>query len=327
MVMKPRLLQVANVGQICGGTAACAWTVTQALPGFEHHVAFLSDIQDETRRVFTNCALHVWSTVSIDQVQAIQPDVVLLHNISSQKLKQRLPLPTVQYVHSAGAKAAADVTVYCSRWLADQCGATRGDVLWQAVPRVLLTEPRTHDGPLVIGRICTPQRRKWPRDCLDFYREMVSAVPAGRWEFVGCPSELQAELQQACLGRATFCAAGWQQRQRLAGWNVLLYHHPTLPESFGRVVAEAMRAGCIPIVDDAGGFREQLDQGGGYLCRTAADFAHALQSVADPLVRRSLSAQAAIVGHERWSLDRFARDLLTCFDQAATHAAVRRKLL
>lgn len=321
--MKPRWLQIANVGQICGGTAACAWTVTQALPGFEHQVAFLSAIHEETRCVFTDCALQEWSTVSVDQVQAIRPDVVLLHNISPQKLKQRLPLPTVQYVHSAGNKAVADVTVYCSRWLADQCGGTHEDVLWQAVPQVMSSESRTGDGPLIVGRICTPQRRKWPRDGIEFYREMVSTAPAARWEFVGCPVELQHDLQQACLGRAAFFAAGWDQRQRLATWDVLLYHHSTLSESFGRVVAEAMRAGCIPIVDDAGGFREQLDDGGGFLCQTVADFQHALRQVADPLVRQALAAQAANVGQERWSLDRFAKALLTTFDLAAEHARSR----
>lgn len=316
--MKPRLLQVANVGQICGGTAACAWTVTQALPGFEHHVAFLCDMTAETRRVFAGCACHVWPAITINCVRALRPDVVLLHNIAPHKLKQRLSVPTVQYVHSAGAKAAADITVYCSKWLAAQSNGSLDQVLWQAVPQVLVTRTSEADRPLVIGRICTPQLRKWPQDLMQFYSRLSLTVPDALWEFVGCPQEMQPKLRQACGGHANFYPAGWQQRQHLGRWAVLVYHHPTLPESFGRVVAEAMRAGCIPVVDDQGGFREQLDQGGGYLCRNVSEFEHALREVCSPAIRQKMSQRAREISEVRWSLDRFAQELLTCFDAAVS---------
>ncbi|MBI1346186.1 hypothetical protein GC163_07835 [bacterium] len=317
--MKPRLLQIANVGQICGGTAACAWTVTQALPGFDHHVAFLSSIHADTRRVFVDATLHAWTTVTLNLVRSVCPDVVLLHNISPQKLNQRLPIPTVQYVHSAGRKAEADVTVYCSHWLAQQFEADSDDVLWQGVPLVNVARTSATDRPLIIGRICTPQLCKWPMELIAFYETLSPVAPEVWWEFVGCPSELQAGLKQACGGRARFFPAGWEQRQFLGCWDALLYHHPTLPESFGRVVAEAMRAGCIPIVDHMGGFREQLREGGGFLCRDLSDFQQAMIQLRDPSLRKTLSQQTLQIGESRWSLDRFAKALLTRLDAAVAH--------
>ena len=108
----------------------------------------------------------------------------------------------------------------------------------------------------MIGRICTPQQKKWPNDVDEFYGRLADSYPQIRWEFIGCPTELQSRLSTVCHGRTTFLPAGWGARSRLWNWDALLYHNPQVTESFGRTVAEAMRAGCIPIVDDRGGFRE-----------------------------------------------------------------------
>src|SRR4051812_45089980 len=116
-----RLLQVCNVGQITGGTAACAWSITRAFPDVEHHVAFLSAITDETRRVFSETPLHRWRSVTDDDVQRLEADAVILHNTSVERADPIQCAWTLQYVHSAGRRAAADRTVYCSRWLARHC--------------------------------------------------------------------------------------------------------------------------------------------------------------------------------------------------------------
>lgn len=325
---RPRLLQVCNVGQICSGTAACAWTVTRALAGWEHQVAVLGTITAETRRVFAPVPLLSWPDVSAARLTRFRPDIVLLHNTAAGKVTSPLRVPKVLYQHSQITVAAADRRVFCSRWLAERCGATDADVLWQAVPRAVdASRARRADGGLTLGRICTPRRHKWPQRLVGWYRNLALRFPQVQWEFVGCPTELQSELAAACGRRARFYTAGWDRRALLTTWDAVLYHQPELPESFGRVVAEAMRVGCVPIVDRLGGFIEQLDEGGGYLCATAAEFASAISELSMPELLRQRSQQCREIGNRRWSLARFARDLLREFDAAAQAAVARRNVI
>ncbi len=332
--MRPRLLQVCNVGQICGGTAACAWTVTRALPGFEHVVAFLGPIAAETRAAFAPHRVCQWPCVSPEWVATVRPDVLLLHNTSAARVHGRAPVPTLMYLHSRIRPTAADVTVCCSRWLAERMGMSPDDVLWQAVPQARHREGlatfqiqgqdaglRGVDDGLVIGRICTPQAKKWPALLVPFYRCLAERFPTVRWEFVGCPLDLQAALALACGGRVRYWTAGWDRRSLLTTWDALLHHQPDLPESFGRTVAEGMRVGCVPIVDAQGGFVEQLDAGGGFLCREVEDFSAAIDALQSPQRLRDVARTATGLANERWSLDRFARNLLAGFDAAAHRGA------
>ncbi|MFO1091831.1 MAG: hypothetical protein U0992_00760 [Planctomycetaceae bacterium] len=282
-----RLLQVCNVGEIVGGTTACAWTVTRALPEFDHVVAFLSDVSDEARTAFAGIRVERWPRCAPALIDRVRPDVVMLHNIPGRR---RLSgAATLQYVHSAGRRAPADVTVYCSRWLARECGASERDVLYQSVPRPLRPasgRSRGSDGRLVIGRLCTPMGLKWPHGLISFYSRLATDCPLVEWEFVGCPRRLQAELANACGGRARFFGAGWDARRRFWEWDALLYHHPTLTESFGRTAAECMRAECVPIVDARGGFLEQLTPETGFPCATVEDFVASVARLHDQTVRR-----------------------------------------
>src|SRR5690606_9398111 len=142
------------------------------------------------------------------------------------------------------------------------------------------------------------------------------------WEFVGCSPVLQNAIQKACAGRATFHPPSWEARSRLYGWDAMLYHHPELPESFGRTCAEALRAGCIPIVDDRGGFSEQLSgtalAEAGCLCRTPEDFQPILAAIQDRAMRWTLSRTARAVGDDRFSLAEFANRLRTEFHRLAS---------
>ena len=272
------LLQVCNVGQIVGGTAACAWSVTRALPQLTHTVAFLSRADAVTRQAFEPHRVLHWPDCTSELIRQVNPDLVLLHNISPDQSSRWDGAYTIQYVHSAGRRLPADRTVYCSRWLTEQCRVRNATVLWQSVPlppRPSTLKQRT-EGRLHIGRICTPTARKWPDSLPAFYSHLATRHPQVDWEFVGCPLPMQPLLQAACLGRATFYPASWEARSHVWHWDALLYHHPTLTESFGRTVAEAARAGCIPIVDDRGGFTEQLEVLGCRGCRTWSEFADAI---------------------------------------------------
>ena len=308
-----RLLQICNVGEIVGGTAACAWTVTRALPEFGHVVAFLSNVSDETRRTFQDARVERWSACSRRAVDALRPDVVIAHNVGGRGLISGSAV-TVQYVHSVGRRAPADVTVYCSRWLAAQMGGTAGDVLYQGVPRPVRTsravDRRGNRDGLVIGRICTPIAQKWPASIIPFYARLAERFPDVNWEFVGCPRRRWPELETACRGRARFFRASWHARRRLWKWDALLYHNPDVTESFGRTVAESLRAGCVPIVDVRGGFVEQVTPATGVLCASLEDFVAGIARLQDYGVRRRMSAAAQADGERQFSIGAFRERLL-----------------
>jgi glycosyltransferase involved in cell wall biosynthesis len=305
------LLQVCNVGNICGGTAACAWTVARALPGAQHTLLFLSPVTPATRDACSGLRIESLERVDPDWVSTINPDIVLLHNTSRAR-SGRLSAPlTVQYLHSRIDPAPADLTVICSNWLRQEYGGQdQGTVLWQpvAVPEAdpLQTTRLLRDG-LLVGRLCTPTTRKWPWALIAFYAALATEHPHIHWEFVGCPDELHPELLRACAGRAAFLPASWLARRHLHRWDVLLYHHPTLAESFGRTVAEALMAGCIPVVDDRGGFREQIEPAVGYLCRGQGDFSAALTALQDRSLRHRLSRRGQLFAHEQFSTAVFVR--------------------
>lgn len=317
-----RVLQVCNVGRIVGGTAACAWTVARSLPACEHTVASLSRVSEDTRRAFAGCRVVAWDRVMAEHVREIDPDVVLLHNTSRSRVEGRLPAVTLQYLHSRIDPAPADRTLYCSAWLAEQYGGSSKDVLLQAVPRPRRPEEaggetrELRESP-VIGRLCTPTRAKWPDDIVPFYAGLASRFREVRWEFVGCPEGLQTALRSACSGRAEFFPAGWAMRSRLWHWDVLLYHNAAVTESFGRTVAEAMRAGCVPIVDGRGGFREQVEPACGFLCGGPEEFAEAVARIHTPAARRRMSRACQAHANERFSLARFGAELLERLRMAA----------
>lgn len=317
----PRLLQICNVGRIVGGTAACAWTVTRALPDFEHHVLFLSPPDRETVEAFAPIAVSYSAMITPADIAAFGPDLILLHNTSVRHVPESLPAPTVLYLHSViPAPARADVVVCCSYWLASRLALPEECVLWQGVSKsALLGSLRVavNRKRFVVGRICTPQARKWPRSIVPFYAQLAVRCPDVDWEFVGCPRELQSALTTACQGRCRFRPAGWRQRELLAHWDVLLYSNPALPESFGRTAAEAMRSGCIPVVDRLGGFIEQIPAGCGFLCSSLDEFAAALERLSDQEFRRTMSERTRKHANEQFSLERFATDLRTWFERAA----------
>lgn len=300
------LLQLCNVGKIMGGTAACAWSITRALPQHQHTVVTRSHPTDETRQAFDPVPVCHTSELTID-LRSHRPDCVILHNITPGN-DLTIHAPTLQYVHSSGRRAAADLTVYCSEHIAQG-----GPVLYQGVPK----PPRPEAGDtrklrppeqLVIGRICTPTANKWPLELIGFYERLATQHTDVTWEFVGCPKHMEKPLARVCK-RACFHAASWTARSLLWRWDALLYHHPHVTESFGRTAAEAMRAGCIPIVDARGGFLEQFEHHvHGLHCKNAGEFELAVAYIQHDR-RRRMSDSAQAHADQRYSLARFGANL------------------
>ncbi|MEZ6047056.1 MAG: glycosyltransferase [Planctomycetaceae bacterium] len=314
-----RLLQVCNVGNIVGGTAACAWSVVRALPDWEHVVCFRSQPTLETLSEFRACKgvkqLVCHPRMSRREIISLQPDVVLLHNIGPGIVDLPADIGAVQFVHSRITPAVVDVEVNCSQWLSRERGQSIEQVCWQGVPRVAGERVKRVSDRLVVGRICTPTEKKWPAELIPFYEELASGAPHVDWEFVGCPEKLRPSLKRACQGRVQFHAANWQAREHLRKWDVLLYHHPTLTESFGRVVAEAMRAGTIPVVDNKGGFIEQVHSQVGFLCGHVTEFACALKYLEDHDALQQASVRASEWADSQFSFGAFRARLLRLFSR------------
>lgn len=315
------LVQVCNVGTITGGTGACAGTITLTLPDWKHTLLSFGRITEEMRERTRPHQLRQVSQVTRQLLKELAPDFVIFHNTRRDRVEENcLQIPTFYYQHSNGTRWNDIKSVACSRWLANQSrGMKRLEVLYQAVPRPVRSTDcgqRTFlSRELTIGRLCTPVDRKWPRELVSFYRELSVRQPEVRWEFVGCPGSLQSDLKEAVKGRAVFHAASGSARSLFWNWDVALYHHPTLTESFGRTAAEAMRTGCIPMVDDRGGFQEQIAEGTGYLCGSIEAFARAIRELSDPGERMRRSRSCRAHADDLFSIHVFRKRLLEVIRQ------------
>lgn len=307
-----KLLQVCNVGNICGGTAACAWTITHALPEFDHTVHFLSPPTAETRRAFSHCNVQSSRRMNDHQLSALNSDVTIFHNTDPGRIEHQPRNFSIHYQHSVARWVQASKHVVCSKWLQGQI-ATATQVLYQPVPIPPKSDslpPRNSQSPLTVGRFCTAIARKWPSGQIEFYASLAREFPEIIWEFVGAPKTLQDSLRLACRNQARFHPAGFLARQDLWRWDLLLYHNPQLTESFGRTCAEAMRTGCIPVVDRRGGFLEQVSHHEtGFLCESEHDFKTSLAILHDPSVRKNMALQAQQAANEKFSLQSFNQSL------------------
>lgn len=303
-----RILQVCNVGEICGGTAACAWSITHALADHEHIVNFLSSPSAETKRAFRHCQVEQFSTVTKQELDQWQPDLVILHNTPPERISGHEQLLCVQYHHSVGKRAVATIHVACSKYLQRQLPQDT-ELLYQPVPippEDDLRSIRQFRDRLTIGRICTPNTRKWPQQLIPFYETLSERFPNVQWEFVGAPEEIKQSVAHACRQRCRFFSAEFAARKYYWQWDALLYHHPSLAETFGRTVAEAMRAGCIPIVDARGGFLEQFEQQqAGFACKDVEEFSVAMTALLNEDHRHELSQNAMIHANQQFSLESF----------------------
>ncbi len=305
-----KLLQVANVCTMLGGPGALTWTITQALPDWDHSVIFvnsgLGPPLPEVRVEFAAIGVPVVKSPDglADLCEEFGPDVTLLHNSSPQQVAAAAGSLRVYYQHSGygGAVAArreCDRVVTVSPHQARLARLPVESVLYQPVP---VPPGREDRGDFRVGRICTPNRQKWHMpDIVPLYERLAKDHPDVHWEFIGCPDKFCGYMREACAGHCSFNAASWTARGRLWSWQAMLYNS-TLIESYGRTACEAQRAGCVPIVSDAGGFRDQIaDKVDGFLCADHDAFSFAVEQLRDQKVYRQMKASAVRSGDSRGS--------------------------
>ena len=313
-----KLLQICNVATITGGTGACGWTITRALPDWQHRVVFMSGkVSDWLQQAFGDVPLSVETAVRPQLFEDFDPDVILFHNTSENRMPGHIPETAIPlyYQHSGaanarGARKRCTLFFACSRHLARKAMIDQAFVLYQPVPRPAPMEQKRTD-QFVVGRICTPIASKWvEHELLPLYAYLSERFnDRVRWEFVGCPGTMQHGIQSACRGNAWFYPAAWEARARMSYWSALLYQS-SLEESYGRTVCEAQRAGCVPIVSRLGGFIEQIDNGQtGFLCETHRDFADGLQATLE--YGDELRPRMIIAGDSRGGLQVWREKFLT----------------
>lgn len=328
-----KLLSVANVGTLLGGTGACCYSCVKSLPDWQHAVVFLSTVEDFTRQQF-GCEVRQETRITQQLIDEVKPDVILFHNTSPDRFPERLPddCVAVYYQHSAfhscrEARRRCDVSLAVSHHLARQTNLRQDFILYQPVPKPPAGERRA---VLTFGRICTPNRMKW-RGVDRFYSKLGSSLDSlefvfgdpvtARWDFVGAPDDFPEHARFS----GEFHPAAWDARRLLSEWTAMLYHHPTVSESYGRTVCEAQRAGCIPIVDRRGGFVEQIGHGKtGFLCDSVNEFAEAVRTVAKGEHSIDIAAMQK-AADERGSLAAWRRNFLAWVESASV-ASLRSRL-
>lgn len=273
---------VINVGSSVGGTFRCAVDMMRALPDCTHSLTVATGGLDRwAKPELAELGVEVCSQPPVGT------GLVICHNTRAADVPKG-PFTVVYYAHSVNSTARkpplhVDLVLCVSKWLAHKLGHTEEQVLYQPVS--VLAKPACADhyrreDQLVVGRICTPQPKKWVWEQFTPYLfPVMETFPDAHFEFVGAPKDIEARLTSRHTGphvSMSFMEASPLSRQWMHTWDVLLYTSET-EESFGRVVREAQRCGCFPIVSDRGGFVEQIavtpkpEWGPGHLIRSPSE--------------------------------------------------------
>lgn len=314
-----KLLQVVNVSNLLGGTFACAFTISRALPDFQHLIIAISScdrgIDNELSRV---CGFDVVRKTRIlpADFDSFNPDVVIFHNTPPHLFPNYVPEDVVTFFYSHSAVMMTEsrnrslVVWAVSRWLAEKVNIGYDFVVHQPVP--LPPGSPNRGETLRIGRLCTPTNsKKWRlEEIVPLYTRLSKVHTDVQWEFVGCPEPYMSQVAKCCQGRVVFHDASWDARSLLWEWDAMLYDS-LLEESYGRVVCESQRCGCIPIVSHRGGFIEQIQNGqDGFLCDGVDKFDYAIGYVKDGERLRYLRESAMQSGDVRGSLSAWRRKFL-----------------
>ena len=284
-----KLVQLTNTWEL-GGTTMCALAVAKALPDWEHEI-----IAPPNPRVPLPRGVRLVDRYPFDA------DVLVLHNIGRGRVPSLPTVPTIQFHHSRAELAPADVDLYASDWLRD---GRPGWTCYQSVDRC---DADARDALFRVGRLTNPTQAKWGATVERVFRDVASLGLVIKRETCGGRVDGAVELP----------LSPHAARDYLPRWHVLLYHSP-VTESFGRVVVEAMAAGCVPLVDPRGGPAETVIGGvTGFHCSGPQGFRQRVEQLfGDRELWRRMSHAARAWVRYQFSHEAFRYRLL----QAIGHA-------
>lgn len=307
-----KMLSVANVASLLGGTGRCAVDCVRALPDWEHQVIFRGGSRLGECREALNCPTFRGQFLVEQVAKKFQPDVILYHNTQANQVPRHLPGLSVFYQHSAnheGNKRPFRARLIVSNALADRLELPREEVLYQPVAKPPFPANFQRDKRITIGRLCTPTRSKWDHQLLPWYRSLIRRFPDYRWEFVGAPDWFQRPLETEFGDQVGFLPAGVNAASRMHSWDALLYRG--VWESYGRTICEAQQCGCIPIAEKTGGVVEQIKDGvDGFLFAADAELHAALEALTDCDWKLKMKISGLHAGRERGSLSGWRRRFL-----------------
>jgi hypothetical protein len=279
-----KFLWINNVGTVVGGTLACTLSMVQSFPDVEHTVFSFSRFGDTEYEVFPKNVKLVSGSNLREFISNTAYDVVIYQNTSYEQMVSTYPnKPLRVYIaHSnhRGIKQCTgrvDVSLCVSQYLSELCGMNKDQVILQPVTIPPVIEDKEFNDwaegfDCVIGRLCSPNPSKWKYEDVyeltKYLNENLDCLTG--FHFVGCPDYLKEELKK--YDNCFFSGTSFRARGYLHHWDYLVYKS-SLPESYGRVVKEAQRCSCVPVVSDLGGFKEQINETvTGYSCEDNDDF-------------------------------------------------------
>lgn len=290
-----KILWINNVADVLGGTLHATRDMLTALYDAEHTVALPLPANAQVQEFLGNST----TCVTHDDAQRGTWDVVVAQNTPARRIPKGDRL-LVYYAHSAGAarpnEVDADLYLSVSNWLTKQLVLPADATLWQPVTVPKPVGKRDAD-VVTFGRLCTPTKDKWDEAGWKPYWDAAKQwadtrnTPAA-WHMVGGPEATHKPSVEA--------------RGLLHQWDILLYA-TSHPESFGRVIREAQRCGCFPIVDGKGGTAEQITEpASGAVVRTPEELPAALDDWYGNMDARNPQK----FGDEAGSLDTWRREFL-----------------
>lgn len=211
-------------------------------------------------------------------------------------------------------------SAFTARWVAERWHRTAA-VLH---PPITAVTPLTKRPTILsVGRFSGGGRSKRQLDMIDTFRALGPAVHR-EWElhlagFVedlsyleavreragGLPVTIHTDLDRVALERLYGEASIYWHA---CGLGIDQEREPHRVEHFGIATVEAMSAGCVPVVVDAGGQPEIVGRDGtaGVLWRTTAEWVAATAALTGDIERRTRLAAAARTHSSSFSFDAFA---------------------
>jgi len=281
------LLWVMNVCWM-GGTALWVLDTIKTLSGWKHEVIFLNGEEDKSiSDQFKALGIRVSKAGGItrDLMQAINPSSVILSNTSPTKIEDFPNTKwltdnyyTIYYHHSAVHPwlSESDIDIFNSEYLKNQYRN-----LFERMRQIFVIPPgvepedlikikryKKEKERLVIGRHSSDLPDKYPKEQIDILKEVGHpAIILGGEKYYD-----QEVLKQDNI---TVLPVGAMEVPRfLASIDIFTYRTaPSVKETWGRILTEAMLAGLPAVVEDCGGLSEQIEHGvDGFLCKNDDQF-------------------------------------------------------
>ena len=241
---------------------------------------------------------------------------------------------TTRLVGRALRRSRAALIGNCRYVLRPLDAYAQGEVVYNGVAPLPPVEPASHTRPFTIGVIGRVAPEKGQADFVEAAKLVLRTHPGCRFVVCGAPlfgdsaSRRYDELVRAAAAELPIDFPGWRNdvAEVMAGLD-LLVAPSTAREATTRVVLEAFAAGVPVLASAAGGIPEIVTDGEtGYLTPPSCPMALAARMCqvidAGAERRRAVANAAQRAWRERFTLERYQRDILMILERVGSSARV-----